>query len=622
MELWPIVLLTVCVIWILTLLFRFPNHRFIPWYVYIFCACGYMIGFTCNFMLPFDVYSAIYTPDEPTGTEKLWSQVYWTAFIYSWGVGLIIKEWVRSGHWHPVMKVLLGLKRIGKFYGQLAIIFGIGVIYLVVRKDVDFDTLYGLLISLSNTYGTVMLVLTLSGGIVNIPRDIWRTADPQFQLKVIKYRAVGYQKRIAHQMKAVNALSRQQQQCLITVPRTHPLSLVAVDVLSTHVPDDMMMPTTIVTQHRDVHRSGGHRRRPSYGGGVPLSPDRAAAAGMHPMREEVSSSDLTQILDTIQPGAARDTTTIHRRKTPSFFSSCFRTFVSGSPEGNTLAAGAAVARLEPLNYKQKIRCGRARRHMACMDHSVAQLDRYSRLLSLKRGEMPPSLPPGYFEGCSGAVRLIWCRWGRSLFLRVSSVVAGLLSALLLLSELLLLFPSLKPYSPLRQLVLRVPDTLTSATAALTFLYMMACVHFSFFRLRLGNFYEMAPLGTDVTALFFNARNYTSMMLPLGWNYLTILGMEDTGRGFASVMSKMSCIPIFGTDFSEYFPATILLLVLLNFSNLGGRMMRAMGIGGSVSKETLDVGALQRVRRGEQILRQWMLARIGQGQTNTRSTVLC
>lgn len=107
-------------------------------------------------------------------------------------------------------------------------------------------------------------------------------------------------------------------------------------------------------------------------------------------------------------------------------------------------------------------------------------------------------------------------------------------------------------------------------------YIMACLAFSMFRVRLAKYYHMhGRARTEENSLLFNASYLMRLSIPLGYNFISIMRPPDTA--FADVMGKMEVIPFLGGAFNDFMPVLIALFCLATFFNVYARILRMLNI---------------------------------------------
>lgn len=63
-----------------------------------------------------------------------------------------------------------------------------GLVYCIVNNTLDLDTLPGIAMQLSNTFGLVVVLILLAFGLVHVPRSLWKRSNPEEDLRHQQYR--------------------------------------------------------------------------------------------------------------------------------------------------------------------------------------------------------------------------------------------------------------------------------------------------------------------------------------------------------------------------------------------------------------------------------------------------
>lgn len=117
-------------------------------------------------------------------------------------------------------------------------------------------------------------------------------------------------------------------------------------------------------------------------------------------------------------------------------------------------------------------------------------------------------------------------------------------------------------------------------ALLPILYMSTCVYSSLFKLsNFGPYRLRGDKQSHGVALLFNAQYLVRLQFPLAYNFLNIIKYDTstTDCAFSHVMNMMSTVPFFGTNFSIYAPLLILALCAFTLCNGYARILGMFGI---------------------------------------------
>ncbi len=70
---------------------------------------------------------------------------------------------------------------------------GISVlIWSMIHFSASFQQVKGVLLSMSNTYGSTLVVMLMGHGLVNVPRQMWKSTNPQNELDRLYFNAAAY----------------------------------------------------------------------------------------------------------------------------------------------------------------------------------------------------------------------------------------------------------------------------------------------------------------------------------------------------------------------------------------------------------------------------------------------
>ena len=142
-------------------------------------------------------------------------------------------------------------------------------------------------------------------------------------------------------------------------------------------------------------------------------------------------------------------------------------------------------------------------------------------------------------------------------------------------------------------------------------YMCLCAYYTIFKLRLFNYYYMAPAQqTDDYSLLFSATVLSRLTTPLSLNFLSLIHMDtrfnnNLQTAFNSIMGSFEVIPFIAQGFNVYYPILIALIGLATMLKLGTRCMAFLGFQTFVSDDEIS---MDYVEEGKQLLTRERRAR--------------
>ncbi|KAL4235670.1 LMBR1 domain-containing protein 2 [Mactra antiquata] len=123
-----------------------------------------------------------HVPDSVLPT--LWKIVYWTSQFLTWLLLPMMQSYSRAGDFTVAGKMKSAFFENLLYYGTYFLIFGVCLIYVAARPDLNIDAekLKVIGVTASNTWGLFLLVLLLGYGLVEIPRYVWNNAKHSYML--------------------------------------------------------------------------------------------------------------------------------------------------------------------------------------------------------------------------------------------------------------------------------------------------------------------------------------------------------------------------------------------------------------------------------------------------------
>lgn len=216
----------------------------------------------------------------------------------------------------------------------------------------------------------------------------------------------------------------------------------------------------------------------------------------------------------------------------------------------------------------------------------------TRSLQLTRTYLCCCVAPRQFNTAVHSAYVLLSRWKHIIY-RVLSVLAGLLSLIILWSELVL---STSLHSPIGMLIgaysgsdsatTQSNSTTTNGISAyvqfvcfITLAYMSLCTYWSLFRLNLGWAYTLqGPQQSSPSSLIYNGEYFSRLQFPLGYNFLMTLNASILkSTSFSGIMSNIQLVPLFGTSFTVFVPMLMILFAIFTSLNLLPRMLSWIGV---------------------------------------------
>nr|XP_039254494.1 G-protein coupled receptor-associated protein LMBRD2-like [Styela clava] len=120
----------------------------------------------------------------------MWRIVYWTAQCLTWVILPFMQSYSWSGQFSTAGKIKHALIKNAVYYGTYLLIFIVLLIYVATRRDItlNFSQLKVIGITASNTWGLFLLVLLLGYGLVEVPRTVWRAANPVLMMSYVHFK--------------------------------------------------------------------------------------------------------------------------------------------------------------------------------------------------------------------------------------------------------------------------------------------------------------------------------------------------------------------------------------------------------------------------------------------------
>ena len=202
---------------------------------------------------------------------------------------------------------------------------------------------------------------------------------------------------------------------------------------------------------------------------------------------------------------------------------------------------------------------------------------------LESGE---KLPRNTLEKVKERSRYFWHRFVVPTGSLILAIILIFYAVWIVMGEFSLVFPdSYNLLSPLGYLLITYRNyisVLLIVVPSLGILITFIC--FGLFNFKLSKFYGLFPhKQTDPSCLVYSSMYTAKIAFPICYNYLLIVGLrnyesnEKLTTVFENVVGVMDLVPFLGTNFQQYFPCVLALLLLLNICEVYDRIMKSLSL---------------------------------------------
>lgn len=190
--------------------------------------------------------------------------------------------------------------------------------------------------------------------------------------------------------------------------------------------------------------------------------------------------------------------------------------------------------------------------------------------------------------CTPTVEWLWYCKFRSWALRALAVVLTVISATVVWSEMTFFnkSPVLSIFAVLmNKAKLDYNYAFIELLSMTTIAYLCICAYYTVFRIRVFNFYYLAPhQQTSEHSLIFAGMMLCRLTPPLCLNFLGLIHLDShvtkdnhiVETAYTSIMGHMDVIKIISDGFNIYFPILICVLCLATYFHCGSRILHMLG----------------------------------------------
>lgn len=452
----------------------------------------------------------------------MWRIIYWTSQALTWLILPFMQAFSQSGEFTLKGKMRYALIANAIYYGSYLAVFGVLLIYVAIKVNIDGQKLKVIGITAANTWGLFLLVLLLGYGLVAVPRSIWFRSTTALHLKRIYFKVA---KLHAEKCEAEETL----EDVLVEI------KTVAEKIRYNHGLRECI--EIIVKKCPDAFRNNLRRNIEDYVDYDENSrasedlPSEKQLVGLHYRlikALQVNNRTLNQWTAVIEEAFEMEDVLLNETNTN-------RSFVTTQPTLNNKGwlykyTLSSRPRLEWL-YQ-------------CWIKKYA-LKLFALLL------------------CWLTLCLIW---SESTFFNKRPVLSLFALFLGLSRETYNFF-------------------IIELICCLTIAYLAFCAYYTIFKMRVFNFYYLTPNHqTNEYSLIFSGTLVCRLTSPLCYNFLGLLHLDShitkderiVETQFTQIMGHMDVVSFISDGFNIYFPMCIILLCLATLFNLGGRFLHFFG----------------------------------------------
>jgi len=154
-----------------------------PKLVYFCTYFSWLTTFAICFILPLDL-----SPHADKGGLKVaWRAMYWSSFLMNFIVIPMLQGYYDAGDFTVRRRILSSLRFNLVLYGVAGLAALIFITYFAIKNELTWSVTVGFTICIANAFGLFLSVFLLGYGLVEVPREIWHSADRSRTLSHLLY---------------------------------------------------------------------------------------------------------------------------------------------------------------------------------------------------------------------------------------------------------------------------------------------------------------------------------------------------------------------------------------------------------------------------------------------------
>jgi len=512
-----------------------------------------------------DTDSAGCDPPAPVVPYKVmvitWGILYWTAFFGTWLIYPLLISYVDMADFHFSERITATIKENIAIYGIMGAIAGIAALVLAVKNSLNFQGLVGIAIVLSNASGLLALVMLLGYGLIAVPRKIWRRSNQSLLLKQYHFKVITHHQAKEEAASNLNKTLKLVRSASEKVTSIHPYRPYVDQVIAECIP------------------YGYDRFRVGEGDADVSSYDQIVRL-RHKVRASIRQKLCTEVIYKMHVKKCLELEDVLACRDAAANASNHRIGVEMANLGSDISADPVA-----MDYRHVQGTG---------GHAPRRIPWCTR---------PRRLYPG--ARLIDSLEYYWKVYLQEMCYKGLAILCALLSILTMWSELTFWTvkingPDMSIFSLL--LDLNSKNVLAQLVICAPLIYMAFCSFYSLFKLKIFNLFRIKKYQqTDDRSLLFSAAWLARLIPPLSYNFLSIVHRYD-GTAFSLVMGSMD---IAMQWFNFVMSLCIIFLCVVTYLNVYERLLALLRIKRFHFKddfhdEQIDEGA-SHVRRARQKL---------------------
>ena len=599
----------------------------------LLATISFALGFSGTILLPIDLSltEEQNNDDDNQGqddqdnqdnfTTMPWHLLFWSTFILAWIILPLVREMILSGEFTIYTRFKDAIRKI--LVGHLILLALVSVFIIWLAFHLRELNVIPVLIALGNTYGLLLVALLLGYGLVAFPRNMWRQARPEYELRKVQLMAVKTDDCL---FEAVWQLQDVEYRIDCALARITDLDdNLASDLFYKYCVNELLHKknetgdlTPELHARRTTRRRDGSESEVGAGddGILDLNGDGSIKPHLQELVE--LNRSLKRAQEHLFNAEQRWNAILDKSKFFSGIDPNYNHNHNQSDGHNNSHISHSCSYSNGYTYTEESKsCDNSPNDATSVSIPLSPTGpgaariRAAPLLNMADGQI--------IKTCNARLMYIWVRYLRATVYRITALFFAILSISIIWSEATLGSPyNLSPFALVQEYLSSDDDDqdgiLFQIAALVPLLYMAICTANGLFQVgRFGPYCLRGNRQSHGVALVFNAQYLVRLQFPLAYNYLMMLKYDTSKTAFSIFLGQMDVVPLFGKSFPVYAPLLILFLCAFTLCNVYAKIMNLLGFEHQDAllvgdKETLD----EKVNEGKTLLNRHLHGGIGNG----------
>eukprot|EP00792_Barthelona_sp_PAP020_P004480 TRINITY_DN2157_c0_g1_i2.p1 TRINITY_DN2157_c0_g1~~TRINITY_DN2157_c0_g1_i2.p1 ORF type:complete len:551 (-),score=86.02 TRINITY_DN2157_c0_g1_i2:382-2034(-) len=171
-------------------IYTYSDHKRITIDVYISTFLMFFAAFAIVILIPLDI---MYVEEDKKASDTIllcWWIIYWFQFCMVWFIVPFQQDFANAPDFSKGARALTSLRINALFYMILLLISVAAILLVLYLGFLSSQNIIGVVMALSNVWALFLIIITLSYGLIDIPRRLWRRSECKIAQKKLEMKCM------------------------------------------------------------------------------------------------------------------------------------------------------------------------------------------------------------------------------------------------------------------------------------------------------------------------------------------------------------------------------------------------------------------------------------------------